>query len=112
MSDQRTITAKRRAANQAAARKSTGPKTEEGKQRAAFNSFQHGAFATESHIREAAAKNGSSACRAWSGSTGRSMPRSACCCASNTAPAALSRRSLTAGLAVRGFCLPSKQPRT
>ncbi len=56
MSDQRTVTAKRRAANRAAAQRSTGPKTEEGKQRAVLNSLQHGAFATENHIREAAAQ--------------------------------------------------------
>ena len=52
--DQRTVTQKRRAANQAAAQKSTGPKSPEGKQRAAFNSFQHGAFACEDHILHAA----------------------------------------------------------
>ncbi len=48
--DKRTVSEKRRAANQAAAQKSTGPKTSEGKQRAAFHSFQHGAFASEDHI--------------------------------------------------------------
>jgi hypothetical protein len=58
--DQRTVTAKRRAANRAAAKKSTGPKSDEGKQRAAFNSFQHGAFASEDHIVQTAlAQSGS-----------------------------------------------------
>src|SRR5487761_1060472 len=46
----RKVTEKRRAANRAAAQKSTGPKTDEGKQRAACNSFEHGAFASEPHI--------------------------------------------------------------
>jgi|GEM_PF-5331910 len=46
----RNVTEKRLAANRAAAQKSTGPKTAEGKQRAAFNSFEHGAFASEQHI--------------------------------------------------------------
>jgi hypothetical protein len=46
----RKVTDKRLAANRAAAQKSTGPKSAEGKQRAAFNSFEHGAFASEPHI--------------------------------------------------------------
>jgi hypothetical protein len=59
-SDHRTVSEKRRAANQAAAQQSTGPKSLPGKQRAAFNSFEHGAFATQDHIRhQALAASGS-----------------------------------------------------
>jgi uncharacterized protein YjiS (DUF1127 family) len=48
--DPRAVSPQRRAANQAAARKSTGPQSPQGKRRAAFNSFVHGAFATQDHI--------------------------------------------------------------
>jgi hypothetical protein len=43
----RTVTEKRRAANRAAATQSTGPRTEQGKQRSAFNSFKHGLYASQ-----------------------------------------------------------------
>src|SRR5487761_122894 len=58
----RKVTEKRRAANRAAAQKSTGPKTDEGKQRAACNSFAHGAFASEPHtLDQAVARAGGDA---------------------------------------------------
>ncbi|MGH9444904.1 MAG: hypothetical protein ACRD3O_04140 [Terriglobia bacterium] len=43
----RKVTEKRLAANRAAAAQSTGPRTEDGKRRSAFNSFQHGLYATQ-----------------------------------------------------------------
>jgi hypothetical protein len=55
----RTVTEKRRAANRAAAAHSTGPRTEEGKRRSAFNSFKHGLYATQdSTIRQAFDRSG------------------------------------------------------
>jgi hypothetical protein len=57
--EKRQVTARRLAANRAAARKSTGPRTPQGQQRSAFNSFQHGGFAREDHIlRQALARSG------------------------------------------------------
>ena len=57
--DQRTVTPARLAANRAAAQKSTGPKTPEGRDRSAFNSFKHGGFAFQRRIlREALARSG------------------------------------------------------
>jgi hypothetical protein len=46
----RTVTEKRQAANRAAAARSTGPRTEEGKRRSSFNSFKHGLYATQDGI--------------------------------------------------------------
>ncbi|MGH9448592.1 MAG: hypothetical protein ACRD3O_23185, partial [Terriglobia bacterium] len=55
----RKVTEKRLAANRAAAAQSTGPRTEDGKRRSAFNSFQHGLFATQDPIiRQAFARSG------------------------------------------------------
>lgn len=57
--DKRTVTGKRVAANRAAAQKSTGPKTEDGKRRSAFNSFQHGLFSSQdATIRQAMSRAG------------------------------------------------------
>jgi hypothetical protein len=46
----RTVTEKRRAANRAAATQSTGPRTEQGKQRSVFNSFKHGLYASQDAV--------------------------------------------------------------
>lgn len=46
----RTVTEKRLSANRAAAALSTGPRSEDGKRRSAFNSFQHGLYATQDAI--------------------------------------------------------------
>jgi hypothetical protein len=55
----RAVTEKRRAANRAAAARSTGPRTKEGKRRSAFNSFQHVLYATQDGvIRQAFARAG------------------------------------------------------
>ncbi|MGH9447472.1 MAG: hypothetical protein ACRD3O_17320, partial [Terriglobia bacterium] len=55
----RKVTEKRLAANRAAAAQSTGPRTEDGKRRSAFNSFQHGLYATQDPIiRQAFARSG------------------------------------------------------
>src|SRR5579884_2311824 len=57
--EKRQVTEKRLAANRAAARKSTGPRTAQGKQRSAFNSFQHGGFTRHEHLwRQALERSG------------------------------------------------------
>src|SRR5581483_3169806 len=57
--EKRQVTEKRLAANRAAARKSTGPRTAQGKQRSAFNSFQHGGFIRHEHLwRQALERSG------------------------------------------------------
>lgn len=61
--DQRTVTPRRRAANQAAAQQSTGPRTEKGKARSAQNSFRHGAFAQTPASRHGALERSGSAAR-------------------------------------------------
>ncbi|MGH9357862.1 MAG: hypothetical protein ACRD1O_01650 [Terriglobia bacterium] len=57
--DKRAMTGKRLAANRSAALQSTGPKSEDGKRRSAFNSFQHGLFSTQdSTLRQAMSRAG------------------------------------------------------
>ncbi len=57
--DKRTVTPKRLAANRAAAAQSTGPKTDDGKRRSAFNSFKHGLFSSQdASVRQAMSRAG------------------------------------------------------
>src|SRR5579875_2018999 len=57
--EKRQVTEKRLAANRAAALKSPGPRTAQGKQRSAFNSFQHGGFTRHEHLwRQALERSG------------------------------------------------------